>query len=244
MVQNLEAMKNQVHTKSAFMNFQRVSFNAPFLFCLLLGVLFISSPASAQRRSVKPSGTQAAPAPGTVNDPGLAKPNVSLGSINKSDANTTTNPNISQSITSGDQVFYIKTSAGDANSSGSSVYMYNTATKTTEDIIRSNSQAAEYNEKAVVENIVLDKASNKLYFSASLANRRGFAEYVTWRYDITKKQLMAYKDGKIESIDPSGNQTIVFESINANGKFTNKWIVAPDGRTLQSVVTKNEKNVN
>ncbi len=148
-----------------------------------------------------------------------------------------TNPNDLSPILHGNEVYYMRKPIGAGSSSESTIYVYDINNNTTSDIIKPNAAAAEYNAKNVVENILMDKGNNKLYFTTSLVNPRGYTEFLTWKYDVASKQMVAYKDGKIESIDPMGNQTIVFESSDAKGKFTTRSLMSSEGH-LQKVSAK------
>ena len=108
-------------------------------------------------------------------------------------------------------------------------------TKKTEDIILPNSSTASYDSKNVLENLLQDNNSGKLYFSTSSKNRRGHTEFLTWTYDINLKNLTVYRDGRIECIDALGNQTIVFEGFDSKGKFTSRTLVGTDGNTIKEL---------
>ncbi len=147
------------------------------------------------------------------------------------------NPNDLSPILQGNEVYYLRKPNGTGSSTESTIYVYDIIKNTTTDIIKPNVGATEYNAKNVVENIIMDKGNNKLYFSTSMINPRGYTEFLTWKYDVATKEMVAYKDGKIESIDPMGNQTIVFESADINGKFTSRSLISSDGQ-LQKVTPK------
>jgi hypothetical protein len=206
-------------------------------FCLLLTILIFTSPVMARQQKLK----QTPKRQNLTTAKSIAAPENNSGSktnsqFSSSASNTETpsnDPNIKSQLTNADEAFYIKNAQRDLISSGSTIYAYNAKTNGTDDIIRSNAAASNYNLKSVVENIVLDKKANVLYFTASLANRHGVTEFLTWKYDIAAKQLMAYKDGKIESIDDQGNQTIVFEGVNSQGKFTTRSLIGADGKLIR-----------
>lgn len=145
-------------------------------------------------------------------------------------------PNDVQALVNKNEVYYIK-KAGEEKNTGSSIYVFNMSTKANEDIIKQNAVAANYDTKNEIGNIILDKKSNKLFFSTAFANKRGQIENQTWKYDINTKQLEVYKDGAIESIDAAGNQVIVFHGIDSKGQYTSRSIINASGQ-LQSVIGK------
>ncbi len=146
------------------------------------------------------------------------------------------NPNDVQPVLNGNEVYYItKTATGKA--SGSSVLVYNIASGTKEDIIKQNAAAANYNTKSEIENILVDKTTNRIFFSSSLKNDKGQDEKLTWKYDINSKQLEVYKDGSIESIDNAGNQVIIFRGEDSKGAYTMRTLCGSDGK-IQHVIGK------
>ncbi len=151
----------------------------------------------------------------------------------KSETVVSNETSASSPVVYGDEIYYIGKAEGDTYSSGSSIYVYNVKTKATEDIIRLNSVASSYDLKNVVENLFQNKNSGTLYFSTSSKNRRGHAEFLTWKYDVSSKTLVVYQDGRIEGIDLLGNQTIVFVGFDSKGKFTSRSLVGTDGNLIR-----------
>lgn len=165
------------------------------------------------------------------------KPGQIVISDGKNETVVSDNPNDVSPIIHGNEVYYMRQiNVGTANGT-SSIFVYDIASKSTTDIIKPSAATSNYDPKNMVENIIMDKGNNKLFFSTSKVNPRGYTEFLTWKYDPATKELAVYKDGKIESIDPMGNQTIVFESYDAKGKFTTRSLMSSEGH-LQKVSAK------
>ena len=145
-------------------------------------------------------------------------------------------PNDVQPLINGNEVYYIN-KAGADKSKGASLFVYNISTKSKVDIIKENAQSANYDPRSEIENILIDKTSNKMFFSSSLKNAKGYDQKLTWKYDINSKQLEVYKDGVIESIDNSGNQVIAFHGGDSKGSYTMRTLIGTDGK-VQRVIGK------
>lgn len=204
-----------------------------YLSCLIAAVLVVITPTVAQQQN---KGIADKPAQSPAKEYKVSKQNGKLIlSDGKHQTVVSSDPNASSPLVNGDDVFYIAKAKEDINASGSSIHVFHISTKSTEDIIAPNATASEYDPKNVVENILLDKAHGKLYFSAWRKNRRGYAQFLTWVYDLKTKTLAAYKDGKIKSLDEQGNQVIVFEGFDSKGKYTSSSLVAPDGNVIKEL---------
>jgi hypothetical protein len=141
-------------------------------------------------------------------------------------------PHDVQPVMNGNEVYYINKAEA-----GASIYVYDISGKAKEDIIKQQAETAHYNTHNDIENIIIDNKSNRMFFSAALANARGHVEKQTWKYDLNTKQLEVYKDGAIESIDEASNQVIVFNGVDAKGTYTMRSIIDKGGK-LQSVLGK------
>ena len=211
----------------------------PYSLFLLAVVLIFNTTSVAQQKNKSASKQSNQPSANAGN----TAPNYSVtnqnGKLILSDGKTETvvsnNSNASFPLVNGEQVYYIGRADGSGHSSGYSVYVYNIKTKSTADIITPNASACNYDLKNVVENLFQDKKMGKLYFSTSAKNRRGHTEFLIWTYDISSQKLAVYKDGRIESIDQSGNQTIVFVGFDSKGKFTSRMLVGTDGNIIKDL---------
>ena len=207
--------------------------------CLLAAVLILNTASLAQQqnKSASKQSIQSSANSGNIApDYRVTKQNGKLILSNGISETVVSNATgTSSPLVNGDEVYYIRKAEGSSNSSGSSIYVYHIKTKKTEDIIGQNSLAANYDLKNVVENLLQDKSSGKLYFSTSSKNSHGHTEFLTWIYDINSKKLAIYKDGRIESIDIQGNQTIVFTGFDSKGKFTSRTLVGTDGNTIKEL---------
>ncbi len=205
--------------------------------CLVAAVLILNTTSVAQQQN-KSASRQSIQ---SLAHSGSTSPNYSVTAKNgklilldgKLETVVSNDPGSNLPLVNGDEVYYVRKAEGSSNSSGSSIYAYHIKTKKTEDIITPNSPAGDYDLKNVVENLLQNKNSGKLYFSTSLKNRRGHTEFLTWIYDISSKKLAVYKDGRIESIDTLGNQTIVFDGFDSKGKFTSRTLVGTDGNSIK-----------
>ncbi len=209
--------------------------NAIMMLLLLSGsLLAIKSDAQlkASRGSVKQAGNQA------------IAPSYSLQTVKgkivltdgKNETVISQDPNDIQPLINGNEVYYIN-KAGSDKSKGASILVYNISTKSKEDIIKQNAESANYDPRSEIENILIDKTSNKMFFSSSLKNAKGYEQKLTWKYDINSKQLEAYKDGVIESIDNAGNQVIAFHGGDSKGSYTMRTLIGTDGK-VQKVIGK------
>jgi len=214
-----------------------------FSLCLLAAALILSSTSVAQKQNKSTPRQAIQSSANSVNTSTDYKVKTLNGKLILSDGKTekvVSNKSVASSpLVNGNEIYYIGKGDGSSLSSGSSIYVYNIKTKTTEDIIGPNSSACSYDLKNVVENLLLDKNSGKIYFSSSSKNKRGYTQFLTWHYDINSKQLAVYKDGRIESIDQSGNHVIVFEGFNSKGKYTSRSLVGPGGNTIKELGTEN-----
>ena len=207
--------------------------------CLLAAVLVLNTTSVAQqqnngayRRSIQSSANSG----NTSSNYTVTKQNGELIlSDGKSETVVSNDATIRSPLVHGDDIYYIGKAEKNSYSSGSSIYAYHIKTKKTEDIILPNSSTASYDSKNVLENLLQDNNSGKLYFSTSSKNRRGHTEFLTWTYDINLKNLTVYRDGRIECIDALGNQTIVFEGFDSKGKFTSRTLVGTDGNTIKEL---------
>ncbi len=208
-----------------------------YSFCMLAAVLMLSTRSVAQHQnkstSKQSAKASATPVSATMNYKVMERNGKIILSDGKSETLVSANPHASSPVVSGDNVFYIARSEGNNYSSGSSIYVYNIKTKRTGDILSPNATAANYDLKNEVINLLQDKKSGNLYFSTSSKNKRGHTEFLTWSYDISSQTLAVYKDGRIESIDETGIQTIVFEGFDSKGRFTSKTLVSADGNTIK-----------
>ncbi len=130
-------------------------------------------------------------------------------------------------VITGNEVYYV------SNASFGTIFVYNILDKSKTDILKSSGNS-EYTFKDAIATMILDKASNTLYFSTVSINSKGLPDYLTWTYNINTRQLAVYKDGIVESIDQQGNQTVVFYGMDYKGSYSKKNIYAKDGSVNQS----------
>jgi hypothetical protein len=232
-------MKNFTKKAPASKTIFGIGAGIQYSMCLFAAVLILNTTSVAQQKN-KSTSKQSIQSSANSGD---SSPNYRVTKQNgklilsdgKSETAISNDPNASSPLVNGEEIYYIGKAEGNSDLSGSSIFVYHIKTKKTEDIVRQNSTACSYDLKSVVENLFLDKKSGKLYFSTSLKNRHGHTEFLTWNYDINSNKLAVYKDGRIESIDMLGNQTIVFEGFDSKGKFTSRTLVGTDGNIIKEL---------